>query len=38
VIGYVASVAPDSLRAELNRAAEYEVSFADYDWAISKKK
>jgi len=38
VIGYVASVAPDSLQAELNRAAEYGVSFADYDWAISKKK
>jgi hypothetical protein len=38
VVGYVASVAPHSLHAELERAAEYEVSFADYDWAISKKK
>ena len=38
VLDYVASVAPSSLQAELNRAADYEVSFADYDWAISKKK
>jgi len=38
VVGYIASVAPDSLQAELNRAADYEVSFADYDWAISTKK
>ncbi len=38
VLDYVASVAPDALKAELNRAVDYEVSFADYDWAISKKK
>jgi hypothetical protein len=38
VLDYVASVAPSSLQAELNRAADYEVSFADYDWSISKKK
>lgn len=38
VLDYVASVAPSSLQAELNRAVDYEVSFADYDWAISKKK
>ena len=38
VLDYVASVAPSSLQAELKSAADYEVSFADYDWAISKKK
>lgn len=38
VVDYVASVAPDALRAELTRAVDYEVSFADYDWAISKKR
>ena len=37
-VGYVASVAPSSLQAELNSATAYEVIFADYDWAISKKK
>jgi len=38
VVDYVADVAPESLQAELTIAAAYEVSFADYDWAISKKK
>ena len=38
VVDYVANVAPESLQAELTIAAAYEVSFADYDWAISKKK
>jgi hypothetical protein len=35
VVDYVASVAPDSLRAELQRAADYELVFMDYDWAIA---
>ena len=35
VIDYVSSVAPDSLRSELQRAADYEVVFMDYDWAIA---
>ena len=35
VIDYVASVAPDALRAELQQAADYEVVFMDYDWAIA---
>ena len=38
VVDYVANVAPESLQAELTIAAAYEVTFADYDWAISKKK
>lgn len=38
VVDYVASVAPESLQAELTIAAAYKVTFADYDWAISKKK
>lgn len=35
VLDYVASVAPDSLRAELARADDYEVVFADYDWSLN---
>jgi hypothetical protein len=38
VIDYVARVAPESLQAELNAVADYEVSFADYDWAIAESK
>ena len=38
VVDYVASVAPSSLQAELKSAVAYEVTFVDYDWAISKKK
>ena len=38
VIDYVVDVAPESLQAELKNSAAYEVAFADYDWAISKKK
>ncbi len=35
VVDYVVSVAPDSLQAELKMAAEYEVVFTTYDWAIA---
>lgn len=35
VIDYVASVAPDTLQAELQRAIEYEVNFMAYDWSIA---
>ncbi len=35
VVDYIASVAPDSLQAELRRAAEYEVIFTAYDWALA---
>jgi hypothetical protein len=38
VVDYVASVAPDSVQSELTSAADYDLLFADYDWAISKKK
>jgi hypothetical protein len=38
VIDYVVDVAPESMQAELKSSAAYEVAFADYDWAISKKK
>ena len=36
VVDYVRNVAPGSLRAELERAADYDVSFAEYDWAIAE--
>jgi hypothetical protein len=36
VIDYVRSVAPDSLRSALETAADYEIVFADYDWAIAE--
>jgi len=36
VIDYVASVAPESLLAELKSGAGYEVIFLDYDWAIAE--
>ena len=38
VVGYIARVAPESLQAELNSAAEYELKFLDYDWAIAEAK
>ena len=38
VVDYVANVAPESLQAELTIAAAYEVTFADYDWAIAESK
>lgn len=37
VIDYVVLVSPDPLQTELKRALEYEIVFADYDWAISQK-
>jgi hypothetical protein len=35
VVDYVASIAPESLRAELNSALGYEVVFSDYDWSLN---
>ena len=35
VVDYVASVAPDSLRAELDAAQGYEIVFRDYDWSLN---
>lgn len=35
VVDYVASVAPDSLRAELSAAQDYEIVFRDYDWSLN---
>ena len=36
LIDYVASVAPPEMRADLERASDYKVVFADYDWSINK--
>jgi len=35
VLDYIASVAPDSLRADLDAAIQYDIEYADYDWAIN---
>ncbi len=35
VIDYVASVAPEALRAEIKKAIDYEIVFDDYDWSIN---
>lgn len=35
VVDYVASVASDSLRAELKAAQDYDVVFSDYDWSLN---
>jgi len=37
-IGYVRYVAPGPLKADLERAAAYEILFSDYDWAIAESK
>lgn len=36
LVDYVASVAPEPLRDELLRAAEYKVVFDRYDWSVNK--
>jgi len=35
VVDYVASVAPDAVRAELDSARGYDVVFRDYDWSLN---
>jgi len=35
VIDYVASVAPESLRTELDSTKGYELVFSDYDWSLN---
>lgn len=35
VIDYVASVAPEALREQLNSAEGYDVVFRDYDWSLN---
>jgi hypothetical protein len=35
VLDYISSVAPDSLQADLQAAVQYEIEYADYDWAIN---
>ena len=38
LIDYVASVAPASLRDELNQTNDYEIVFGNYDWAVNQTK
>ena len=35
LVDYVASVAPDSLRSDLESATGYEIVFRDYDWTLN---
>ena len=35
VLDYIAGVAPESLQADLNAATDYDIEYADYDWAIN---
>jgi len=35
LVDYVASVAPDSLRTELDAADGYDIIFRDYDWSLN---
>ena len=38
LIDYVANVAPATVGAELRRANDYEIVFADYDWKLNQQK
>jgi hypothetical protein len=38
VVDYVASVAPDTLKAELDSARGYDVIFSDYDWSLNSSE
>ena len=38
LIDYVASVAREPLRSELNGIEGYEIAFQDYDWALNKSE
>jgi hypothetical protein len=38
LIDYVANVAPATVGAELRRANDYEIVFADYDWNLNQQK
>jgi len=35
VLDYIADVAPKSLQADLEAAVDYDIEYADYDWAIN---
>lgn len=35
VLDYIASVASESLRADLDTAVQYDIEYVDYDWAIN---
>ena len=35
VLDYIAGVAPESLQAYLKAATDYDIEYADYDWAIN---
>ena len=35
LIAYIASIAPEPLRLEIERSAEYKIVFHEYDWSIN---
>ncbi len=36
LIDYIASIAPEPLRLEIKRSAEYKIVFHEYDWSINE--
>ena len=36
LIDYIASIAPEPLRIEIERSAEYKIVFHKYDWSINE--
>ena len=36
LIAYIASIAPEPLRLEIERSAEYNIVFHEYDWSINE--
>lgn len=37
VLDYIADVAPESLQADIEAAADYDIEYADYNWAINSQ-
>ena len=38
LIDYIASVAPEPLRMEIERSVEYKIVFREYDWSTNEAK
>ncbi len=38
VIDYIANIAPEPLRMEIERSDDYEIVFDEYDWSINEAK
>jgi hypothetical protein len=38
LFGYIGSIAPQSMQAELAQAEDYELVFVDYDWSVNQTR